>query len=335
MDTTTIDILDKALKGDSGALSFLERTSSIYVYDGVNPLQQALPKTYGCWDFLNQALNEMERYEDWMRRQEYQQQHHHHQREEKKTFDGHMQLLATMSRRAARRSPAADQNLIQICLNNAASSKHPPLALTASIKQQMVDNNTQLRQRVMGRVAAMVFDYNYHSNPMTGTQTRQPPSCFSNAVSIELFCSIVATNAISSGPEVFTNLVQEWIVPSVDTMPPFSIASIAFHLADEAMGKAAPFGTNQTLQNKLYAPIVAKVLTPLLAEAIRESDTSSSSSASNTPYVNHHRIAAMTIRALDKWCTATETGILHVTQECTNQNVSKKKQKIPNIEKKL
>ena len=35
----TLEILDRALKGDAGALSFLERIASIYVYDGTAPRQ--------------------------------------------------------------------------------------------------------------------------------------------------------------------------------------------------------------------------------------------------------------------------------------------------------
>jgi hypothetical protein len=34
-----LDILNRALKGDSGVLSFLERTVAIYVFDGTNPGQ--------------------------------------------------------------------------------------------------------------------------------------------------------------------------------------------------------------------------------------------------------------------------------------------------------
>ena len=48
-----LDILDRGLKSDAGALSFLEHTASIYVYDGTTPGQS---KTCGAWDFLNQSL---------------------------------------------------------------------------------------------------------------------------------------------------------------------------------------------------------------------------------------------------------------------------------------
>lgn len=310
MDTRTIDILDRSLKGDSGALGFLERTASIYVFDGTNSGQ---PKTYGCWDFLNQALNEIERYEDWTRRQQP------HQSSQWTCLDGHVQLLATMSRRAARRSPASDQRLIKICLANASQYHGSP-----DQARQLVAINSQLRERVMGRIAAIVFDFSFHRPP---SYSNSHPSAFSNPISIEFLCSIAATNAIASGPDEFIHLVEDWIVPSVSTMPPFSIASVAFHLAGEAMGKAAPTGTRDTLKNKLFKPIISEVLGPVLVDAIRESDTGARNDASTSlshPFqtVNNHRIAAMAIKALDKWCIATQESIVVVMQICSSTNVN-------------
>ena len=46
-----IDILDNALQGDPGGISFLEQTVSIYVLDVATSPDQ--PKTYGWWVSLN------------------------------------------------------------------------------------------------------------------------------------------------------------------------------------------------------------------------------------------------------------------------------------------
>ena len=100
-----LDVIDRSLRGDTGARSFLERTSSIYVLDVTNA---ASPKTYGCWNFIHQALNEVERYEA---------------RAPKPTTTAtvtttdaaaegltpHVRLLASMALRVARRSPASER----------------------------------------------------------------------------------------------------------------------------------------------------------------------------------------------------------------------------------
>ena len=54
-----LEILNRSLHGDEGARSFLDRTSSIYVLDATD---LSKPKTYGCWNFIHQALNEVERF---------------------------------------------------------------------------------------------------------------------------------------------------------------------------------------------------------------------------------------------------------------------------------
>jgi hypothetical protein len=51
---TVLQLLDRGLQGDADALTFLERTASIYIFDGTNSRQ---PKTFGIWDFLNQRTS--------------------------------------------------------------------------------------------------------------------------------------------------------------------------------------------------------------------------------------------------------------------------------------
>jgi hypothetical protein len=55
-----LDVLNRALQGGPGARSFLDRTTSIYILDAT---EVSILKTYGCWNFIHQALNEVERAE--------------------------------------------------------------------------------------------------------------------------------------------------------------------------------------------------------------------------------------------------------------------------------
>ena len=301
-----LSILDRALKGDAGALTFLESTASIYVYDGTNSGQ---PKTCGAWDFLNQSINEMERYESLvMTRQPHIQV---------VSLEGHLQLLATMTRRAARRSHEADQKLVEICLTNAAHYHG-----SSDQARQLIHTNRQMRDRVMGRIAAIAFDFAHHQTNHVQQQTHQHQyqSAFSNPIALEKLCAIVAANAISTGPLEFSHLVTDWIVPSVDNLPPFSVASVTFHLAAEALETSAPAGTRNVLKQKLFGPVISKVLAHMLVESVRNSDSSSSSNSSNRQM--SHRITSMILRAMERWCSAMNCGLGEIKQISQQVNVS-------------
>ena len=56
-----VNALDHALRADQQGLAFLEQTASLYVLDAAST--PGHPTTYGWWNFLNDALNEVERYE--------------------------------------------------------------------------------------------------------------------------------------------------------------------------------------------------------------------------------------------------------------------------------
>jgi len=314
----TLSILDRALKGDAGALSFLVRTSSIYVYDSThtNP-QNNQPTICGAWDFLNQALTEVERYESRIFHAQAQGQKH-----EFVSMEAHVQLLATMSSRAARRSPAADQSLVEVCLSNAAHFREHG---SNDLARDLILTNQQMRDRVMGRIATITFDFTNHrrgssSGPNTGYQT-----AFSSPVSMDSLCAIVAANAISTGPHEVSSLVLNWIVPSMNNMPPFSIAAVVYHLASESINKSAPVGTNDNMK-ALLDPIVSKILAPMVQEAIRESDHGNDvvnkSSVETGGRAQCHRIAAMTLKSLERWCAATTCSIAQVKQICRKVNVS-------------
>lgn len=294
-------ILDRALKGDVGALSFLERTASIYVFDGTNPGQ---PKICGAWDFLSQALTEVERYETRAASIPTSQL---------MNLDGHVQLLATMSTRAARRSPLADQKLVEVCLTNAAYHGSNEQA------HHLISTNRHMREREMGRLAAMVFDFSYHHNGRSmgaGAGTYQ--SAFSNPITMESLCAIVAANAISNGPNDFVHLVSSWIVPSIDNLPPYAVASVTCHLAAEAVGKNAPVGIEEALKTQLFEPIVSKVLAPMLQEAVRESDHNDDKAGGR---LKNQKIASMVFKGLERWSSAASCSLVRINQVCKNTNV--------------
>jgi hypothetical protein len=320
-------LLDRSLKGDVAALSFLERTASIYVFDGTNPGQ---PKICGAWDFLSQALTEVERYEGRIMSSMNHSHGHSHSHSQNlnmphspgggpasiPNLEGHVQLLATMSRRAARRSPVGDQKLVEVCLSNA--SYHG----SAEQARHLIDSNRHMREREMGRLAAMVFDFSYHnqrhspSKPGPGVYQ----SAFSNPIAMESLCAVVAANAISSGPHAFVNLVSDWIVPSVENLPPFAVASVTCHLAAEAMGKSAPVGIGDALKSQLFDPVVSKVLAPMLQESVRESDTNDGDGRYGGRLKNQ-RTASMVLKALDRWSAATACSLVRIKQVCHNSNV--------------
>lgn len=296
-----LDVLDRALRGDAGALSFLERTASIYVLDATSP---GTPTTYGCWNFINEALNVVERYESNPSAAAH---------GAEVNLDGHVQLLATISKRAARRSPAFDRNLIGTCLANASQYHASPAEA-----QVLIDLNSQLRERVMGRIASMAFDFSFHN------RQRQFHSAFSNPVAMENLCCVVASNSISSGPTAVRHLVMDWIVPSVDNMPPFSVAAVTLHLASEAMIKSAPAGTKEVLKN-LSPAVVAQILAPLLADAIRESDVSHGCGHGQATVMsqnNNQRLASLLLRAFERWCSAMDISITQLRKLCIGSQVN-------------
>ncbi len=301
----TLAIIDQALKGDVGALSFLERTASIYVFDGTNP---GRPKICGAWDFLSQALTELERFEAKLARLIFP------PGSVIPNLEGHVQLIATMSQKAARRSPSADKKLVEICLTNASYRG------SAEQARQLIDYNHHLREREMGRLAAVVFDFSNHRQaaPYHNEQGLKYQSAFSNPVAMESLCAVVAANAISTGLNELVNLVSNWIIPSYENLPPYAVASVTCHLAGEAMGKSAPAGIRDALNNKLLDAVISKVLGPMLQEAVRESDHDDNESGAR---INNQRLASMALKALERWSDATSCKVVRIKQVCHGAKV--------------
>lgn len=361
-----MDILQRALLGEPGALSFLNRTSSIYLLDATDPTK---PKTYGCWNFINQAMNELERYEATMMRMNNNSHQNSSQTTSATTPHAStiatatlqvtlplVQLLATLAQRVAQRSPASDKALVATCISNASqvylNSKGSSSA-TSQLPheaQALIQANHELREIVMGRIAAMVFDPTYHRPSPTSSgvpshnnnnnnntnnhhhhQMQQlPESAFANPMAMESFCAVLAANAVSSGPNAMNHFVTEWIVPSVPTLPPFAVVCVTLHVAEEAMRTpSAPAGSRDMLQ-RLVSLILTHVLGPILADAILESnpETSNSSSGSrsngsgssggggSSSHTLNQRIAAIALRALERWCVVTGLSLGQVKSIC-------------------
>ena len=123
---------------------------------------------------------------------------------------------------------------------------------------------------------------------------------------------IVAANSVSSGPGAFRHLVMDWIVPSVESMPPMSVAAVAAHLANEAAGRAAPSGTMDALK-AMFQPVVSGVLAPFLVDSVRESDVREEGLVGPS---KNQRLTALVLRAIERWSAATGSGISQMKKVC-------------------
>ena len=166
----------------------------------------------------------------------------------------------------------------------------------------------------MGRIATINFDFNNHP-----TNIHSFSSAFSNPIAMDSLCAVVAANAISTGPHEFSSLVTGWIIPSMNNMPPFAVASVIYHLAAEAMRKSAPGGTKDALQS-IFDDLISKVLAPMLLESVRNSDNGEAQTGGGDREWSH-RVAAMTIKALERWCWAASCSITQLRHVCRTVNV--------------
>jgi len=296
-----LSAIDLALRGDAGGLSFLERTAAIYVLDAATTPGKLT--TYGWWNFLNDALNEVERYEA---------------SSSPPDLGSHVRLLATITRRVARRPPSSDRRLIGTCLANASMS-HMHLLASPEIGQFLVQNNDEMRERNMGRIASIVFDFSFYR---TNSIRR---SAFSDPVALEQFCGVVAANAVSTGPDAVKYLIADWIVPSIESLPPYAVVAMMSHISIEAMGKGCPVGTKAVIQS-LLETVLKKAVGPLMTDALRESDGGYSvleiRDTAPSGAKMSQRIAALSFRALESWCRSTSTGIVQLRQIFSSTNIN-------------
>jgi hypothetical protein len=294
-----LDVINRALQGDPGARSFLERTTSIYVLDVTD---SSKPKTYGCWNFIHQAMNEVERHESRYMQQDT--------NGGDLALVGHARMLASMALRVARRSPSTDKALVATCISNAS---HYNGSETQS--QWLINLNLELREIVMGRVAAMAFDFSFHRRAGPNGQ-----SAFADRVVMDTFCAILSANAVASGPAAIGHFATEWIIPSSRSLPSFAVASVVLHLASEGLRKSAPAGTKDTLQ-QLSVPAMNIVLVPTLFEAVSGNESNANGSVSTRE--ERSQVASMSLRAMKVWCDATDLSLPQIKHICSKADVSK------------
>jgi hypothetical protein len=312
------------LQGDNKARAFLERTSSIYMLDVTDPSN---PKTYGCWNFIHQALNEIERYESNSKQQQHANAnvhaHGHAQQESTTTVSSlvhHVRFLASMALRVARRPPQGDRAIVATCISNAADYH-----CNSSQAQWLFDLNLELREIVIGRIAAMAFDFSFHrgaaaAGAAAGANTY---TAFCDHVVMDTFNAILAANAVATGPAAVRHFATEWIIPSLRTIPVSALVSVAHHLALEGRRPASPAGTMDMLQ-QLSAPITSMVIVPAMADAASDNSNQEEDEATVGHHAESSRILAKSLVALDVWCGATTLTLPQLRHISSKINVSPK-----------
>jgi len=181
----------------------------------------------------------------------------------------------------------SDRRLLGVCLSNASRS-NLSLLNNDAIVQSLVRNNDELRQRCMGRISTIIFDHSFHQN-------NAHFSAFADPIAMESLCGVVSCNAISSGPEAARHLVSDWIVPSVESLPPLAVVAVMNYIAIESMSKSCPVGTHDMIK-KLVQPTFQCTLGPILIESLPEND--------------QHRTTALALKAIDAWCNANTIGFV-------------------------
>lgn len=295
-----LNMLQSALQGDVEARSLLERTTSTYILDFQN---EGKPKTYGCWNFIHQAMNEVERYET-----RFIKEHQTYQFPPDFSLVAHARLLTSMAVTVARRSPARDTQLVAECLADAAQWNGSQEEV-----KWIQDVNFELREIVMGRIAAMAFDFSFHRKDGPNGY-----SAFADRLVMNNFSAILSANAVSSGPSSIKFFVTQWVIPSAQNIPAFSLASVVYSLGIEAMRKSAPAGTKNLLQ-QLSSRIISFILAPTLVDAVQEN---SSTSAGMSSHKESSEVAAMCLSAIKVWCQATELSIPQIKHVCSKMGIN-------------
>ena len=302
-----MDVINRTLQGDVGARAFLERTTSIYVLDVTDPSK---PKTYGCWNFIHQAMNEVERFET-----KFMQNCSPAELKNGAGLVSHVRLLASAALRVARRSPASDKAIVATCIANAAEYHG-----SASQSQWLIDLNLELREIVMGRIAAMAFDFSFHNR--VGPHGH---SAFADRVVMDTFCAVLAANAVSTGPAAIHHFATEWIIPSSRNLPVFALVAVAQHLASEGGRMSSPAGTKDMLQ-QLSVPVISVVVVPALADATTDNSVESPpplAAPGSSPSIHQENsgVAAMALKTMKVWCDTTDLSLPQAKHICSKVQV--------------
>ena len=232
--------LDQAVRGDPAGLSFIEQTATIYVLDAAST--PGALQVYGWWNFLNEALTDIER----------------HEAEGRTVSFAHVRLLSTVTRRVARRRPVVDRQLVGACIENASTTSMNLLA-NKEVTQALLASNDGLRKQTLGRIAAIVFDV----GPSVASSSLGDP------IALEQFAGVIAANAVCTGPASVGHLVSEWMLQSAGSLPRLSVSAIMYHVAMESTSKGRPNGIRDA--TRALAPPVLRVLGRIYVETLEES----------------------------------------------------------------
>jgi len=140
----------------------------------------------------------------------------------------------------------------------------------------------------MGRISTIIFDHSFHQNNVH-------PSAFADPIAMGSLCGVVSCNTVSSGAEAIRHLVSDWIVPSVESLPPLAVVAVMNYIAIESMGKGCPVGTHDMIKT-LVQQTFHVILGPILIDSLPEND--------------QHRTTALALKAIDSWCNAGRIGFV-------------------------
>ena len=214
-----------------------------------------MPKIFGCWNFLHQAMNEIERFED--------EQNHmaSNNTGSQPALLAETRLLAEFAVKVSRRSDELDRQKVATCVENfCGSSTARRSASSASLASaggkenatndsssdanndsqpkgrldtsksddtesqhdirvllpHLVRSNAEIREIVTGRIAAFSFNGGQPTSPLaTGTT----PTAFADPLVVETFCRFLAANAVSNGAERLGRFLNDWIIPAATVDP--------------------------------------------------------------------------------------------------------------------
>lgn len=234
------------------------------------------------------------------------------------------QLLAHMALRVARRSSAMDQQLVVTCIDNSAHQSESigdPANVDAvntnnnelqRVKAALIQANAELREMVVGRIAAFAFD---------GCSTQGVSiSPFADHVVVETLTKVVAANAVSNGPSAVKHCLLDWLIPSRDTMPHYALICVVLNFALEAasFSTPAPAKTRDALQQSSIA-VVTQVVGPVLQAAMTDHVTYKNKKEMQ---IEKSRIAAKALLAIQAWSKITDLSLAQVKHVCAKARVS-------------
>jgi hypothetical protein len=236
-------------------------------------------------------------------------------------------LLAQVAVKVARRSNLADRQLVLTCLENYYGHPHHNHNNNhknyRSITQQLVEENAQLRDIVMGRIAAFAMD------PSSLQRQQQQQETTHTAVSVlDTFHQAMAAHAVSN--HNVKHLILDWMIPSSQQLPRYSLACIVRSIAQEVTATMPVNGqvvsTSSvpllpTLQ-QLSMPVMTQLLGPVLQLCVHNQQTKEDDQDNDSPNVSNIMLATTVVtalQALQAWCTVTDLSIAQVQHLCNSK----------------